>query len=96
METDSKNVSSVNFGSKRKQRYSSFPPSGGFGRYWGVVRAAVTFPPLCDCDGVALGFTDSTGATGAALCWCIFCQVNLFPDFVHLYFKMYNLQLAEA
>ena len=70
METDSKNVSSANLGSKRKQRYSSLPPSGGLGRYCGDARAAITFPPPSGCVeagvvvgvAVALGFSEAAGA----------------------------------
>ena len=83
----------MNFGSKRKQRYSSLPPSGGFGRYSGVVSAAPVLPVLSDWDGVAvgvelaLGLADaagSAGISGMTMRLRFFCQVNLFPDFEHL------------
>ena len=84
-------MSSVNLGSKRKQRYSSLPPSGGFGKYSGVVRAAIALPVSADWDGVCAGFYDATGLAafeGLALCCWLFFQVNLLPDFVHLYLTL--------
>lgn len=47
------------------------PPSGGFGKYSGVVRAAIALPVSADCDGVSLGFSEASGVAvfdGLARC----------------------------